>query len=490
ECFNKTRVHKDLNVLGDIATDNANYILLGEPEYGILDGAVEMTENTSLTDGVAQLNLTLTLLVPLAPPDFPNNQNLFIIGGYNGEGYFQKRILRQVPADQPLNGNNITAVNQGTAVYVIRAHSFTTNIITASGPGNKGDLILKLNTIPIITKRLTSGNSTQVIKSVLKTTTVGSSLVGYIQPSLGVLVPGHIIQITNQGTTFGGLGPDGTCYYIDAVTSKTLKLKLYNKITGTIGSDFIPNPLEPRTGTVGFETANDTGSFYSFDGSVAMNIGNNLAYPLDTPGFHEVFDIQINASASALPGWNTIQIEHTGIVLENGTFKKTTIGDEESNIGIWYYDDTVASNPVFTNESFVLKTESLTYSSTIPHYDDDTVYQLGFDLDWNPGLTNHNNLGEQILTTSAVGPWTSSGNKNYTNLGYTYLPEDMTVSNGTGPNSTVYTVNIINNFGSWNTTTTVPTIRAHNSYGIADSVFPPLGKKILYRTDKAGSTSF
>lgn len=482
ECLKTTRVHEDLNVLGDIATDNANYILIGEPEYGILDGAVEMTENTSLTDGVAQLNLTLTLLVPLAPPDFPNNQNLVITGGYQGAGDFQQRILRQPTANQSLNGNSITPVSVGTVVYVIRDASFITNTITATGPGNRGDLILKFNSTPVITKRLTSGNSTQVITSVLKSTTQGSDLVGYIQPKLGVMVPGHIIVITNQGNNFGGLGSPGTCYYVDAVTSKNLKLKLYDKSTGTIGAAFQATSTISN-GTLNFATADDTGTFYNNDQTIAMTVTNNLAFPLETPGFHEIFSVQVYATPPALPGWNTIQLEHT----EAG---QTIIGNTQSNIGIWYYDNTVTAQPVFTNELFNLKTSSIIYSSGVPHYTSSTKYQLSFDLDWNPGLTNHDSVGYEILTTEAIGPWTSSNNKNYTNLAYTYLPETMTVTNGVGPNNTDFTVNIIPGFGAWTTTTTVPKIIANNSYDTAESVFPPLNNKILYKTGTTGTISF
>jgi hypothetical protein len=470
ELINDTRVHNDLNVLGDVATDNANYILIGDPEYGILDGAVEMTPQTSLTDGVAQLNLTLTLLVPPAPPSFPNGNDLLISG-------LTQRILNVDTASQVLNGNTITAPAAGTVVYVARTNSFNTNIIQDTGPGNRGTLTVKRNTLSAVTKVLTYGNSTQVITTVFTSTSVGSQEVRYNQPSAGVLVPGYLIKIAASGTTFGGLNLNDT-FIITAITSKFIKMSTYNTVTGQVGTPFVG--ASNGSGSLAFSTITDVGTYTSNNTNLVLS--NNIAFPLTTPGFHEVIDISVNGF-NVPSGWNTVEVLH-------GEAGNTTIGSNVSNIGIWYYDDSSTNIPIFSNQTFALKTSAITYTSTIPHYNSSTVYSIGFDVTWNAGKTGHANQATNILTTAATGPWTNAGNKSYNSFAYTTLPTISNVLSGSGPNATVFDVNVVAGFGAWTTITTVPVYTADNSYTTAQSALPPLNAIILYKTGTTSSTTF
>jgi hypothetical protein len=146
--------------------------------------------------------------------------------------------------------------------------------------------------------------------------------------------------------------------------------------------------------------------------------------------------------------------------------------------------------PVFSSQAFSLKTQSLTYSSTIPHYNTGTKYQAEFDITWNPGETAHDTTSYSLIRTNAIGPWTSAGNKTYANLGYTYLGSTTTVSSGVGPNTTDFTFNIIPGFGAWTTTTTVPQFDVDNSYANASSALPPLNSIVLYKTGTTSSASF
>lgn len=470
ELINDTRIHNDLNVLGDVATDNANYILLGDPEYGILDGAVEMTPQTSLTDGVAQLNLTLTLLVPSAPPSFPNGISFTING-------LTQRIINEEAANQPLNGNAITAPARGTVVYVARVNSFSTTTIAGTGPGNRGSLTVRRNTANAVGKLLTYGNTTQVITTNFTGTTLGSQEVKYNQPSSGVLVPGYLIKIAGSGSVFGGLALNAT-YVITSISSKVLKMSAYNTVTGATGAPFVATAT--ATGLLEFSTVNDENTYTSNDTNLVIT--NNVAYPVDTPGFHETVDLQVTG-INVPAGWNTVEIAHS----DAGT---TGIGDNTSNIGIWYYDNSGTTAPVFTNQTFTLNTQSLTYSSSIPHYNSSTVYDIGFDVTWNGGKTAHPNVSSNILTTGAVGPWTSAGNKSYTNLGYTFLPTTSVVTAGAGPNTQTFRVNIITGFGAWTTPSTVPVYTADNSYTTAQSALPALNAIVLYKTGTTSSTTF
>jgi hypothetical protein len=158
--------------------------------------------------------------------------------------------------------------------------------------------------------------------------------------------------------------------------------------------------------------------------------------------------------------------------------------------GLWYYDASSILAPVFSSQAFGLKTQSLTYSSTIPHYNTGTKYQAEFDITWNPGETAHDTTSYSLIRTNAIGPWTSAGNKTYANLGYTYLGSTTTVSSGVGPNTTDFTFNIIPGFGAWTTTTTVPQFDIDNSYANASSALPPLNSIVLYKTGTTSSASF
>ena len=473
ELVNDTRVHQDLNVLGDIATDNANYILLGDPEYGILDGAVEMTPQTSLTDGVAQLNLTLTLLVPPSPPSFPNNQNLEIQG-------LAYRIINLPAGSQQTNGTGLTAPPQGTVILVSRVNGYTTNVIQETGPGNRGTITVKRNGATAVTKLLTYGNSTQVITTKFTGTTNGSQEVKYTQPSAGVLIVGYLIRINGAQIPFGGLQTNQT-YIITAISSKIIKMSLYDTTTGSVGVPFVATST--ATGTLNFTTIDDTGSYTA--NNTSLILGNNIAYPLTTPGFHETVDYLVNSGGGVSPGWNTIQIVHSDA-------GQTVIDPTHpTNRGVWYYDNSPALAPVFSSQVFNLKTQSLTYSSTIPHYNSSTKYQCSFLLTWNGGQTAHDSVNYPLIRTGAEGPWESAGTKTYQDLAYTYLEPTTTVTNGVGPNSTDFTFNVITGFGAWTTITTVPIFTVDNTYTPeVSSSLPPLNAIILYKTGTTGSTTF
>jgi hypothetical protein len=475
ELINDTRLHQDLNVLGDIATDNANYILLGDPEYGILDGAIEMTPQTSLTDGVAQLNLTLTLLVPPTPPAFPNAQKLQVQN-------LSYRIINLPAGNQLLNGNTITAPAQGTIILVTRSNAFQTNTITETGPANRGTITVKRNAQTAVTKLLTYGNSTQVVTSVFTGTTSGSQEVRYTQPTVGVLVVGYLIKTGISQPPFGGLEINQT-YIITAISSKVIKMSVYNMTTGSVGAPFVATNTD--TGTFTFSSITDNGDYTVTNTN--LNLSNNVAYPLTTPGFHETIDYTVNG-VNVPAGWNTVQIVHsdagqTDISLPTQTSPSLVTG-------LWYYDNSSISAPVFGSQAFSLRTESLTYSSTIPHYNTGTKYQAGFTITWNPGQTAHDSSSYELIRTNAIGPWTSAGNKTYANLGYTYLGSTTTVTNGSGPNSTDFTFNIIPGFGAWTTTTTVPQFNIDNSYANTSSALPPLNSIVLYKTGTTSSASF
>jgi hypothetical protein len=429
-----------------------------------------MTTGTNVTDGIAQLNQVLTLLTPAAPTAFPGGQSLLVNG-------LTQRIMFTAAGSQVNNdATNVTTPAAGTIVYVIRANTLSTSSITATGPGTQGLVTVKRNNTAATTKTLTYGNTTQTITATITGTTLNSNVVTFTPPAAGVLVVGYLIT-TGASGAFGGLS-NSTAYYITAVTATTLTLSTYNTTTGAVGSAF--NATSTTTGTLTFTSTSDNGTYTANNTSLVVT--NNVASPVGTPGFYETIDVTVTGT-TVPAGWNTVQITH-------GAAGSTTIGASTTNTGVWYYDNSATVAPTFGTQTFALGTSNLTYSSTIPHYNSSTTYNSGFVVTWNAGQTGHSSLATSILTTAAIGPWTSAGNKTYTNLGYTTLPTTTTVTAGSGPNATTFTHNITTGFGAWTTTTTVPAFTADNSYTTAASALPALNAIILYKTGTTSSTTF
>ena len=462
-------INASTTVSGLLTTNSATGIAVGTPALGTLTGAVTMTTGTNVTDGIAQLNQVLTLLTPAAPTAFPGAGLLSISST-------TARIINVAAGSQVLNGTGITAPAAGTIVRVRRLTTFTTTTITATGPGTTGTLTVNRNAAPAVTKTLTYGNTTQVITATITGTTLNSNVVTFTPPTVGVLVTGYLIT-TGASGAFGGLA-NSTSYIITAVTATTLTLSLYNTTTGATGAAF--NGTGTTTGTLTFSSSNDNGTYTA--NNTNLGVSNNVASPVGTPGFYETIDVA--ASGSSVPaGWNTVQVIHSAA-------GSTTIGATTTNTGIWYYDNSATVSPTFGSQTFAIGTSSTTFSSTIPHYNSSTTFNAGFVLTWNAGQTGHSATSDNIITTAAVGPFTSAGDESYTTLGYTTLPATATVTAGAGPNGSTFTNNIITGFGAWTTTTTVPVYTADNSYTSATSALPALNAIILYKTGTTSSTTF
>ena len=115
-------------------------IQLGTPTAGALvSNAVTLTTATSVTNGIAQLNLVLGKLIPASPPNFPGGTSISITTATTSArmcgGFTQ-------PDNTP--GAN-KAVAAGTLVSTVRSSSYTTNTISNTGPGDSGIITAYLN---------------------------------------------------------------------------------------------------------------------------------------------------------------------------------------------------------------------------------------------------------------------------------------------------------------------------------------------------------
>ena len=137
---------------GNIANLLGNTIDLGTPSQGNLESnAVTLTESTTVTDGIALLNVVLGKLVPPAPSNFPGGQSLTI------SSLSTYRMANIVQTDNTANGYAVSA--GATVTNTRRAATYSTNTISTVGPGDSGTLTFFRNGTNIANVTFNTGAS-------------------------------------------------------------------------------------------------------------------------------------------------------------------------------------------------------------------------------------------------------------------------------------------------------------------------------------------
>jgi hypothetical protein len=120
----------------------ATGIELGSNTLGqLVSNAVVLTTDTSVTNGIAELNEVLGKLVPIRPPNFPGNISLSIT-----TSTVAARMCTGFTQPDNTTGAN-KAVAAGTLVNSIRGSTYTTSTISNTGPGDAGTLTVYLNSV-------------------------------------------------------------------------------------------------------------------------------------------------------------------------------------------------------------------------------------------------------------------------------------------------------------------------------------------------------
>ena len=135
----------------------ATAIAMGDPTQGnLVSNAVTLSNSSSVSNAIAQLNLVLGKLVPPAPPNFPASQSISI------QTLSTYRMANYVQTDNTPGANK--SVAGGTTVSSVRrASSYSTGNITVAGPGDSGTITAQLNGANAGGRTLTSaldGNGT------------------------------------------------------------------------------------------------------------------------------------------------------------------------------------------------------------------------------------------------------------------------------------------------------------------------------------------
>jgi hypothetical protein len=125
---------------GLVKFNSAMGVNVGTPSLGrLVSRAVRMTDKSTVTNGLAQLNYILGKLVPPNPPSFPNNQTLTI------QGVSTYRMCNFTQTDNTTSSRNVAAGS--TVTLFRRVGSYATNFITGCGPGIEGVVTAHKNSV-------------------------------------------------------------------------------------------------------------------------------------------------------------------------------------------------------------------------------------------------------------------------------------------------------------------------------------------------------
>lgn len=351
-----TKYYVDTQLANVSANVVGNIIDLGTPSQGNLtSNAVTLTTTTSVTDGIALLNVVLGKLVPPAPNSFPGGQS-FSIGSTS--------TYRMANITQVNNSGNSYTVSPGATVSTVRrATTYQTSAnITNVGPGDSGTITLYRNGV-----------------------SVGS-------------------------TTFN------------------------------------PNASPSANGTYG-------GNLVIYN-----NYDYNLANANIAAGFWYVFSANVSGS-NAPAGWNDI------IIID------TAAGN--SGVASWYYDNSSPSAPSFSSTTMTESSNTLAYSSTIPHYTNATQFSIGTTIANISG--NMYPTSNTFATGTAGGSFAAPASKNYSdsNIG-------SNIINSFASASITTLANITSGFGA---SSTGPQISVNNSYSTGTlTLTSALGNTVLRKT--------
>jgi hypothetical protein len=146
----------------------------------------------------------------------------------------------------------------------------------------------------------------------------------------------------------------------------------------------------------------------------------------------------------------------------------------------WYYDNSTPGTPTFASPSIVPSAPSLTYSSTIPHYNSSSTFRLGVDVSKLSG--DMYPASDTFFTGTAGGAFGAPTSNTYTAVGIaTPVARNLYVTSGSATVNSTST--IIAGFGS---SATGPSVTVDNSYSTASQVFTTaLANTVLYKTGTA-----
>jgi len=179
-----------------------------------------------------------------------------------------------------------------------------------------------------------------------------------------------------------------------------------------------------------------------------------------TAGFYQCFSTY--ATGTTPPNWNEVYIADTATGVNTNTV-------------VWYYDSSAPGTPAWSNTSISLTSNTVTYSSTIPHVNTSAIFTLKGNVNALSG--NMYPTTDTFVTGTPGGAFTTPASVTYTQASVTTpLARNLYVSSGSA-----YLQSTCSVIGGFGTSSVGPSLAATNSYAVGTQTFNP-GVTILYKT--------
>ena len=438
------------------------------------------TNTTKLLSGRAQVvpyaNLTATRYEFLALGEAEPNL------GTSGLG----NILTIGPGNTRVWTNTINANVSTQTIYVDNIVSYTANANINIMPLGTG-VVNIANTDGGATGIQLGSNTTGafISNAVILTSNISvTNSIADLNFVLGKLVPPRppnfpantTLTITTSASSTrmcsGFTQPDNTTTGNKAVAAGTL-VNAVRSATYTTNTISNAGPGDSGTLTVYLNSV-DSGNITFNTNAIPSGNGihgnlvvtNNYDYNFANANIIATFWYVFTSRATGIvpSGWNEVYMADTATA--------------NTNTASWYYDSSTAPAPIFSSKTITAcASPSLTYSSTIPHYNSGTNFVINFDVNNLSGNMYPNNGNLLTNTTTAGGAFRAPVLVSYSTANVTVpLAQNLFVGSGNANVST--TANIITGFGS---NANGPQITVTNSYNSTTSTFTPTGI-VLYKT--------
>ena len=415
--------------------------------------------------------------------DFAN----FRVGINNSTPRYPLDVIGNVQLSNIIIKNNTISsdtglIDFGSTSNIKIAGGNANNVLYTDGSGNLnwGNVLTLLGSSALIGNNIpmganTSGSLTSNAVSLTTTTTVTDGI-AQLNQVLGKLVPPSPPAFPNATTlSINSLSSYRMCNFTQtnntansyAVTGGATVTNVLR--TSAYTTNTIANVGPGSSGTVSVILNG------AYGGSVVLNGSSNGTYSnliiTNNQDYHNVvanvtagfwYSVSMSASGAGRSGWNDVAINHSGV-------------PASTNVASWYYDSSSPGTPTFFTPNIYISSASLTYSSTIPHYNSSTTANVGFNVNKLSG--DMFPTSNTFVTGTAGGAFAAPTSVAYSTAGITYpLSQNLYVSSG---NATVYTsTTIVTGFGS---SSTGPSVSVSNSYNTGTQAFSP-GNVVLYKT--------
>lgn len=507
----------------DLAIDgNLVYADVSNRRVGI--GTSSPQYSLDVPGNVRLANLVIsgnTITSNLGPINFGPLSNLTITGGSannviitNGLGTVSFADLNSLPALLMVNANIVAAnaaivtANTGMRNYVdsvINAETANVAAANAAIVTANNAVVSYVNTLNSAqTANLTAANAAITALQQTQSATYGNTIqlgansAGYLISNAVALTTATSVTnaISQLNLVLGKLVPPAPPTFPGAsslsLTSATTSALMCNFVQTdnsgwgnlSVSGGTAISAVRSSTYTAGTITSvgpGDSGTVTAYRngvaaGSTTMNGSSNGTYSnlviASNQDYHNVvssvtagfwYSFNASLSGSGVPaGWNRANIVDSA--------------GGSTNTITWYYDSAAPGAPTFSNTSITLTSNSVTYSSTIPHLNSSSQFTLKGNVaklsgDMYPNSTN------LFSSTAAGGAMAAPATVTYSGAGVTTpLAQNLYVSSGSAYFQS--TSAVISGFGS---SSSGPSVTVNNSYNSASNTFSP-GVTVLYKT--------